>query len=69
MTALHFPAPEFAAGKTYTYKYEAVLMGGLPEAGLARAGVKLSSKILISAEAPDTFLLKVNHFELLICST
>ncbi|KAJ3599338.1 hypothetical protein NHX12_033301 [Muraenolepis orangiensis] len=52
-------APEFAAGKTYMYNYEAVLMGGLPEAGLARAGVKLSSKILISAEAPNTFLLKL----------
>lgn len=52
-------APEFAAGKTYVYKYEAFLMGGLPENGLARAGVKVKSKVLLSAVTPDTFLLKV----------
>ncbi|KAG9350902.1 hypothetical protein JZ751_024791, partial [Albula glossodonta] len=52
-------APEFAASKTYVYKYEAVLLGGLPEAGLARAGVKVFSKVLISAVAPNTFLLKL----------
>ncbi|CAL8393716.1 unnamed protein product [Boreogadus saida] len=57
-------APEFAVGNTYTYKYEAVILGGLPEAGLARAGVKLSSKVIISAEAPNTFLLKLVDPEL-----
>nr|AAK15157.1 vitellogenin B [Melanogrammus aeglefinus] len=57
-------APEFALGKTYTYKYEAVILGGLPEAGLAKAGVKLSSKVIISAEAPNTFLLKLLDPEL-----
>ncbi|XP_041647048.1 vitellogenin-2-like isoform X8 [Cheilinus undulatus] len=51
--------PEFATGKTYVYKYEAVLMGGLPEEGLARAGVKIQSKVLISVEAADTFILKL----------
>ena len=54
-------APDFRTSKTYVYKYEAVLLGGLPEAGLARAGVKVSSKILISGVAQNTFLLKVNH--------
>ncbi|XP_029905195.1 vitellogenin-2-like [Myripristis murdjan] len=57
-------APEFATGKTYVYKYEAFLMGGLPEEGLARAGVKVSSKVFISAVAPDTFLLKLVDPEL-----
>ncbi|XP_059196629.1 vitellogenin-2-like [Centropristis striata] len=52
-------APEFAAGKTYVYKYEALVMGGLPEEGLARAGVKVRSKVMISAAASDTFLLKL----------
>lgn len=52
-------APEFATGRTYVYKYEAFLMGGLPEEGLARAGVKVLSKVMISAAAPDTFILKV----------
>uniref|UniRef100_UPI0037E7E08B vitellogenin-2-like n=1 Tax=Semicossyphus pulcher TaxID=241346 RepID=UPI0037E7E08B len=51
--------PEFAAGKTYVYKYEALLMGGLPEEGLARAGVKVRSKIHISVAAADTFMLKL----------
>ncbi|XP_039985633.1 vitellogenin-2-like [Xiphias gladius] len=52
-------APQFATGKTYIYKYEAFLMGGLPEEGLARAGVKVQSKVLISAVAADTFMLKL----------
>ncbi|XP_034438303.1 vitellogenin-2-like [Hippoglossus hippoglossus] len=51
--------PEFALGKTYVYKYEAVLMGGLPEEGLARAGLKVSSKVLIHAAAADIFMLKL----------
>ncbi|XP_063057813.1 vitellogenin-like [Engraulis encrasicolus] len=52
-------APEFAASKTYTYKYEALLLGGLPVEGLARAGLKVSSKVLISAVADNIFLLKL----------
>lgn len=52
-------APDFAASKTYVYKYEALLLGGLPEEGLARAGVKVISKVLISAVAENTYLLKV----------
>lgn len=52
-------APEFATGKTYVYKYEAFLMGGLPEEGLARAGVKVKSKVFISAAAADILMLKV----------
>ncbi|XP_076582004.1 vitellogenin-2-like isoform X3 [Chaetodon auriga] len=52
-------APDFAAGKTYVYKYEAFLLGGLPEEGLARAGVKVRSKVLISATAAGTFMLRL----------
>ncbi|KAG7327858.1 hypothetical protein KOW79_009464 [Hemibagrus wyckioides] len=51
--------PEFAAGKTYVYKYEGLLLGGLPQEGLAKAGVKISSKVRISAVAQNTFLLKL----------
>ncbi|TSM94611.1 Vitellogenin [Bagarius yarrelli] len=51
--------PEFAVGKTYVYKYEGLLLGGLPQEGLAKAGVKVSSKVLISAVAQKTFLLKL----------
>ena len=53
-------APDFASSKTYVYKYEAVLMAGLPEEGLASAGLKVLSKVLISNIAENTYLLKVN---------
>uniref|UniRef100_A0A4W6F983 Uncharacterized protein n=1 Tax=Lates calcarifer TaxID=8187 RepID=A0A4W6F983_LATCA len=57
-------SPDFAAGKTYVYKYEALLLGGLPEEGLARAGLKVSSKVLISAAAQNTYMLKLVEPEL-----
>ncbi|XP_036441833.1 vitellogenin-like [Colossoma macropomum] len=52
-------APEFAAGKTYVYKYEGQVLGGLPQEGLGKAGMKVSCKALIRAEARNTFLLKL----------
>nr|ACJ65208.1 major vitellogenin isoform 1 [Clupea harengus] len=52
-------APEFSAAKTYVYKYEALLLGGLPVEGLAKAGMKVSSKVLISALAENIYLLKL----------
>ncbi|KAL1251198.1 hypothetical protein QQF64_018994 [Cirrhinus molitorella] len=51
--------PEFAPDKTYVYKYEALLLGGLPQEGLARAGIKVSSKVLLSAMTENTFLMKL----------
>ncbi|KAI7791429.1 vitellogenin B1 [Triplophysa rosa] len=51
--------PEFALDKTYVYKYEALLLGGLPEEGLARAGIKVSSKVLLTAVTENNFLLKL----------
>uniref|UniRef100_A0A3P8W3Z2 Vitellogenin-2-like n=1 Tax=Cynoglossus semilaevis TaxID=244447 RepID=A0A3P8W3Z2_CYNSE len=57
-------SPEFAVGKTYVYKYEAVLMGGLPEEGLARAGLKILSEVMIHPVTADTFVLKLEKPEL-----
>uniref|UniRef100_A0A3Q4BUY5 Uncharacterized protein n=1 Tax=Mola mola TaxID=94237 RepID=A0A3Q4BUY5_MOLML len=57
-------SPEFAAGKTYVYKYETLLLGGLPEEGLAKAGLKVSSKVLISAEAENMYIMKIMDPEL-----
>ncbi|XP_072245544.1 vitellogenin-1-like [Leuresthes tenuis] len=57
-------APDFAAGKTYVYKYEAFLLGGLPEEGWARAGLKIRSKVMISNEAQNTYMLKLAEPEL-----
>lgn len=54
--------PEFAGGKTFVYKYEGWLLAGLPQEGLGKAGVKVSSKVLISGVTQNTFLLKVNLF-------
>ncbi|XP_067252449.1 vitellogenin-like [Chanodichthys erythropterus] len=51
--------PEFALDKTYVYKYEALLLGGLPQEGLARAGIKISSKVHLSAVTENTFLMKL----------
>ncbi|NP_001096141.1 vitellogenin 7 precursor [Danio rerio] len=51
--------PEFAHDKTYVYKYEALLLGGLPQEGLARAGIKVSSKVLLSAMTENTYLMKL----------
>ncbi|KAM6938693.1 vitellogenin-2-like [Lycodopsis pacificus] len=62
--AVGLAAPEFASGKTYAYKYEAFVMGGLPEDGLARAGVKVRSKVMICAEAAGTFMLKLVNPEI-----
>ncbi|XP_034085810.1 vitellogenin-2-like [Gymnodraco acuticeps] len=56
--------PEFAKGKTYVFKYEALVMGGLPEEGLARAGVKVLSKVMISALSDDNFILKLEDPEI-----
>ncbi|XP_030640314.1 vitellogenin-like [Chanos chanos] len=51
--------PEFGAGRTYVYRYDALVLGGLPEEGLARTGVKVNSKVLISAVAENVYLLKL----------
>uniref|UniRef100_A0A3B3DKJ2 Uncharacterized protein n=1 Tax=Oryzias melastigma TaxID=30732 RepID=A0A3B3DKJ2_ORYME len=52
-------APDFSTGKTYVYKYEVSIMNSLPDEGLARAGLNLSCKFLISALDQDTYTLKL----------
>nr|ABW96364.1 vitellogenin [Clarias macrocephalus] len=56
--------PEFAAGKTFVYKYEGFLLSGLPQEGLVKAGVKVSCKVFISSVAQNTFLLKLQDPQL-----
>uniref|UniRef100_A0A8C1RV47 Vitellogenin 2 n=1 Tax=Cyprinus carpio TaxID=7962 RepID=A0A8C1RV47_CYPCA len=56
---LAFVVPEFALDKTYVYNYEALLLGGLPQEGLARAGIKVNSKVHLSAVTENTFLMKL----------
>lgn len=51
---------------TYEYDYEGKIMGGLPEKGLARAGLKIQAKVFIR-KANNAYFLKVNavktHFK------
>uniref|UniRef100_A0A8C2GEU2 Vitellogenin 2 n=1 Tax=Cyprinus carpio TaxID=7962 RepID=A0A8C2GEU2_CYPCA len=56
---LAFVVPEFALDKTYVYNYEALLLGGLPQEGLARAGIKVNSKVHLSTVTENTFLMKL----------
>lgn len=58
--------PDLAGTQTYVYKYEALLFSGLYQEGLARAGIKINSKVLISAAAENAFFLKVPE---LLCQT
>lgn len=51
--------PDFLTNKTYVYMYETQVFSGLPENGLARAGLKLSSKVYISAINGSTYMVKV----------
>uniref|UniRef100_A0A8C1RUX1 Vitellogenin 2 n=1 Tax=Cyprinus carpio TaxID=7962 RepID=A0A8C1RUX1_CYPCA len=56
---IYVSVPEFALDKTYVYNYEALLLGGLPQEGLARAGIKVNSKVHLSAVTENTFLMKL----------
>ncbi|XP_076880445.1 vitellogenin-like [Brachyhypopomus gauderio] len=51
--------PDFVAGKTFVYNYEGRILGGVPQEGLAKAGVKISSKVLISSTAQNICVLKL----------
>nr|APB93354.1 vitellogenin 3 [Ctenopharyngodon idella] len=56
--------PDLAGTQTYVYKYEALLFSGLYQEGLARAGIKINSKVLISAAAENAFFLKLSKPQL-----
>ncbi|XP_058616046.1 vitellogenin-like [Onychostoma macrolepis] len=51
--------PKFAPDKTYVYKYEGLLLGGLPQESLARAGIKVTSMVQLRAMTENTFLMKL----------
>uniref|UniRef100_A0A3Q4HNB9 Vitellogenin domain-containing protein n=1 Tax=Neolamprologus brichardi TaxID=32507 RepID=A0A3Q4HNB9_NEOBR len=61
---LAFVDPVFEAGKTYVYKYEALLLAGLLEKGSARAGLNISSKVSINANDQNTYFIKLEEPEL-----
>ncbi|XP_008489056.2 vitellogenin-2-like [Calypte anna] len=51
--------PVFHTGKTYFYGYESFILHGLPEGGLAMAGVRLSCKLEISCVSHSDHLLQI----------
>ncbi|NXJ06859.1 VIT2 protein, partial [Odontophorus gujanensis] len=55
-----FPTdPGFSIRRSYMYKYEGLMLNGLQERGLGKAGVRLSSKLEISGLSENAYLLKV----------
>ncbi|XP_010182244.1 PREDICTED: RNA-binding protein with serine-rich domain 1 [Mesitornis unicolor] len=52
--------PGFGSRKTHVYSYEGWVLNGLQEKSLAKAGVRLSSKIEISGLLENTYILKIH---------
>ncbi|NXS36607.1 VIT1 protein, partial [Pomatostomus ruficeps] len=55
--------PDFSENKVYTFNYETTLLSGLPEKGLARAGIRIKSKVEISAIGPKLCLIRIHSIE------
>ncbi|KFV67265.1 Vitellogenin-2, partial [Dryobates pubescens] len=51
--------PGFSSKKSFLYSYEGWVLNGLQEKNLAKAGVRLSSKLEISALSENAYLLKI----------
>ncbi|NXN97017.1 VIT2 protein, partial [Rhinopomastus cyanomelas] len=51
--------PGFSSKKSHVYSYEGWVLNGLQEKSLAKAGVRISSKLEISGLSESTFLLKI----------
>ncbi|KFP51004.1 Vitellogenin-1, partial [Cathartes aura] len=55
--------PDFSENKVYTFNYESMLLSGLPEKGLARAGIRIKSKVEISGIGPKLCLIRIHSIE------
>ncbi|NXN38054.1 VITA2 protein, partial [Rhinoptilus africanus] len=51
--------PGFSSRKSHLYSYEGWVLNGLQEKSLAKAGVRLTSKLEISGLSENTYLLKI----------
>ncbi|NXJ61254.1 VIT1 protein, partial [Rostratula benghalensis] len=58
-----FAEPDFSENKVYIFNYESVLLSGLPEKGLARAGIRIRSKVEISGIGPKLCLIRIHSIE------
>ncbi|NXI39881.1 VIT1 protein, partial [Galbula dea] len=55
--------PDFSENKVYTFNYESTLLSGLPEKGLARAGIRIRSAVEISGIGPKLCLIRIHSVE------
>ncbi|XP_062467267.1 vitellogenin-1-like [Pezoporus occidentalis] len=55
--------PDFSENKVYSFNYESILLSGLPEKGLARAGIRIKSKVEISGIGPKLCLIRIHSIE------
>ncbi|XP_057886472.1 vitellogenin-1-like [Melospiza georgiana] len=55
--------PDFSENKVYTFDYETTLLSGLPEKGLAKAGIRIKSKVEISGIGPKLCLIRIHSIE------
>ncbi|NXO73804.1 VIT1 protein, partial [Phainopepla nitens] len=58
-----FAEPDFSENKVYTFDYETMLLSGLPEKGLARAGIRIKSKVEISGIGPKLCLIRIHSID------
>ncbi|NXT03903.1 VIT1 protein, partial [Prunella fulvescens] len=58
-----FAEPDFSENKVYIFDYETTLLSGLPENGLARAGIRIKSKVEISGIGPKLCLIRIHSIE------
>ncbi|NXN29549.1 VIT1 protein, partial [Nycticryphes semicollaris] len=58
-----FAEPDFSENKVYIFNYESILLSGLPEKGLARAGIRIRSKVEISGIGPKLCLIRIHSIE------
>ncbi|NXW81338.1 VIT1 protein, partial [Hirundo rustica] len=55
--------PDLSENKVYTFDYETTLLSGLPEKGLARAGIRIKCKVEISGIGPKLCLIRIHSIE------
>ncbi|XP_020378984.2 vitellogenin-like [Rhincodon typus] len=57
-------SPSFSENKLHIYKYDGVILTGLPEKGLNRAGIRISSRVKIRGLGTNQYLLQLDSPQL-----
>ncbi|XP_038649350.1 LOW QUALITY PROTEIN: vitellogenin-like [Scyliorhinus canicula] len=56
--------PTFSQNQLHIYKYDGVILTGLPEKGLNRAGIRITSRVTIRALGSNQYLLQLENPQL-----